>query len=218
MIDLDILLVLDRSGSMQSRKADHEGGVRAFVEDQRTLAGDVRFTLVQFDSTDPCEIVYDRVPLDAVDAITLIPRGATPLLDAVGRAVAHLRARQGTEPSQSTLIMVVTDGEENASTEWTKDRVKALLGEIAAAGGTTLFLGADIDAFHEAGSLGVSMAHALNIPNQAANLVAAYAVTSHKVKTARALLRGGASAQAVSASLDYLVAERHAVLDATEEP
>ena len=103
MSDLDILLILDRSGSMQERKADHEGGVRSFVEDQRQLEGDVRFTLVQFDTNDPCEIVYDRVPITAVGPIHLIPRGGTPLLDAVGKAVAHLRLRQTTEPSASGI-------------------------------------------------------------------------------------------------------------------
>ncbi len=47
---LDILVILDRSGSMQSAKADHEGGLKAFLAEQRKLKGDVKFTLVQFDS------------------------------------------------------------------------------------------------------------------------------------------------------------------------
>jgi hypothetical protein len=213
MIDLDILLILDRSGSMQDRKTDHEGGVRAFVNDQRSLGGDARFTLVQFDTNDPCEVVYDRVPIAEVGDIHLIPRGGTPLLDAVGKAMAHLRAAQVAAPSQTTLVMIVTDGEENASTEWDKPRVRALLAELAHAGGTALFLGADIDAFHEAGTLGVAMANALNVHATPESIAAAYAITSNKVMTGRAIQASGGSFAAVQANYSYTMSERQAVID-----
>src|SRR4051812_47875829 len=111
MIDLDILVILDRSGSMESAKADHIGGLRSFVADQRALGGDVRLTLTQFDTVNPCEILYDRTPLEQVGPIELIPRGGTPLLDAVGLALAHLKAQQLTAPAAQTIVMVVTDGE-----------------------------------------------------------------------------------------------------------
>src|SRR4051812_34999613 len=94
MIDLDILVILDRSGSMEHAVRDHEGGLRSFVEDQKSLGGDVRLTLVQFDTVNPCDIVFDRLPLADVGPIQLIPRGGTPLLDAMGLAIAHLMARQ----------------------------------------------------------------------------------------------------------------------------
>lgn len=208
MIDLDILVILDRSGSMQDAKSDHEGGLRSFVEDQRSMAGEVRFTLVQFDTTDPCEVVYDRVALDVVKEITLVPRGGTPLLDAVGEALAHLQKQQLVEPAIATIVMVVTDGEENASKEWTKTRVKALVDDMEKAGAKILYLGANVDAFAEAGSLGVGAAGALNYHPTFASVQAAYAITSNKVANARNLMRGGASAMCVSSSLDYTDEER----------
>src|SRR4051812_7762354 len=77
---LDVAIVLDRSGSMQEAKADHEGGLRSFVEDQQTATNDeVRLTFIQFDGPSPCEIVLDRVPIASVDRATLalVPRGST---------------------------------------------------------------------------------------------------------------------------------------------
>src|SRR3954470_19575997 len=138
MIDLDILVILDRSGSMESAKGDHIGGLRSFVEDQKSLGGDVRLTLVQFDTVNPCDIVFDRLPLADVGPIDLVPRGGTPLLDAMGLAIAHLLARQSAEPAAHTITMVVTDGEENSSHEWDLARVKQLVTELEKKGGQVL--------------------------------------------------------------------------------
>lgn len=215
MIDWDILVILDRSGSMQDARADHEGGLRAFVEDQKAMSGDVRFTLAQFDTTNPCEIVYDRVPIDTVEVIELVPRGGTPLLDAIGKAVAHLRARQSQQPASQTLVMVVTDGQENSSTEWTLPRVKALLTEVEQAGAKTLFLGANLDAFAEAAAVGVQHAHALNYSNTSASVGAMYDITSRKILRSRTLHAMGATGQSVNAALDYTDEERAEVSGTT---
>jgi uncharacterized protein YegL len=151
----DVCVILDRSGSMQARKSDHEGGLRSFIEDQQKLADAMRFTLVQFDSEGPCDVKLDRVPLHDVDPaqIALIPRGETPLYDAIGKAVAHLR--KTLTPQDNTVVMIITDGEENSSREWTKPKVKALLDELEAANWKFLFLGASLEAFAEGESLGV---------------------------------------------------------------
>jgi len=106
---LDLLVILDRSGSMQTGKEDHEGGLRSFVEDQRKLSGDVRFTLVQFDTTNPCEVVYDRAKLEDVTNISLIPRGGTPLEDAIGQSLTHLSKYSPDE----VICMIITDRPEH---------------------------------------------------------------------------------------------------------
>jgi hypothetical protein len=215
MIDLDLLVILDRSGSMQSRKTDHEGGVQSFLEDQRAMAGDVRLTFVQFDTVDPCEIVYDRVPLDAVAPIVLIPRGGTPLLDAVGRAVAHLQTAQIAAPATQTIVMVVTDGEENSSKEWTLAQVKGLVSALEQGGATVLFLGATLDTFQEAAAMGVAYAGTIAVPQAASNIAAAYTLTSNKVLRARAAWAAGDLA-AASACMAYTDEER-IVISTTEE-
>src|SRR5687767_5131529 len=114
----EIVVLLDRSGSMQHGKDDHEGGLMSFVEDQQQLEGDVRFTLIQFDNVEPCEIVYDGVPIGDVDQIKLIPRGGTPLLDAVGLTIAHIAERLADAKPDQVVVMIITDGQENSSREY----------------------------------------------------------------------------------------------------
>jgi hypothetical protein len=80
----DITLVVDRSGSMQERRADAQGGVNAFIQKQAEEPGEALLTLVQFDTE--YEIVHSGAPIHKVPEYTLEPRGATALLDAVGRA------------------------------------------------------------------------------------------------------------------------------------
>lgn len=206
---LDLLVILDRSGSMQDARADHEGGLKSFVEDQRDLAGDVRLTLVQFDTEAPCEVVYDRTPVADVTDIRLIPRGGTPLFDAVGKAVSHLRA-QLSETAQ-VVVMVITDGQENASREWTKARVKALVTELEAKAWSFLFLGANMDAFAEGAAIGISGMTSVNFNNARPDTVhAAYSVTSSNVLRSRGLASSGASRQAVTACLNYTDDQRAA--------
>lgn len=184
---MDVLVILDRSGSMQAARADHEGGLRSFITDQQGVAGDLFLTLVQFDGTNPCEVVCDRVPIKDVDPATiqLIPRGDTPLLDAVGKAVAHLSAKQAERPSDQTVVLIITDGQENASKEWTKEKIKARLAELQAAGATVLFLGANIDAFAEAGGIGVSHAYVASFANIPDSVNGLYRNTSRKLASSR---------------------------------
>jgi hypothetical protein len=184
---IDILIVLDRSGSMESGRSDHEGGLNSFVEDQRSLDGDVRLTFVQFDGHNPFELVYDRIPLADVGRIHLIPRGSTPLFEAIGRAASHLETKQRTEPSELTIAMIITDGQNtDYHAEWTKDLVRAKVKNLEAAGWKLLFLGASIDAFAEGGSLGIGASHVANFSNSVqGSPKAAYAVVSNRLAAVR---------------------------------
>ena len=94
----------------------------SFVEDQRQLEGHVRFTLIQFDNVDPCEIIYDGVPISEVNEIQLIPRGGTPLLDAVGLTIAHVAERLKDSRPDQVVVMIITDGQENASREYKREQ------------------------------------------------------------------------------------------------
>lgn len=190
----EIVVILDRSGSMEDRKKDHEGGLRSFVEDQKGLEGDVRFTFIRFDTIDPCEVVYDGVPIEQVGKIELIPRGGTPLLDAVGMGLAHVekRLKDAKANPDQVVVMVITDGEENSSREWTKakvaDRIKALEKE----GWHFLFLAANIDAFSEASTMGIGQHTASGFANSAVGTMSIYAATSANLLTNRADIASGA--------------------------
>ena len=188
----DITLVVDRSGSMQAIREDAEGGVNAFIQDQAKEAGEVLLTLVQFDTE--YEFVHQGVRIQQVPAYVLVPRGATALLDAVGRAINETGGRLSKleEPARPGLVIfvVMTDGQENSSQEFSKAQVKAMIerqqGQYQ---WHFTFLGANQDAFEEAAALGIDAAGAANY--QPDRVVAAYQATSAKVKRMRAQRRDG---------------------------
>lgn len=153
-----IAVILDRSGSMQDVKTDTEGGLTAFLEAQHDAPGQTTVSLYQFD--DKYEAVYERTPLDQVPPFTLRPRGATALLDAIGRTITtlgeHLADTQEADRPGEVIVVILTDGHENASAEYTKSRVKTLIGEQQDTyGWKFVFLGADQDAFTAAGGIGI---------------------------------------------------------------
>lgn len=192
-----VVVLLDRSGSMEERKADHVGGLRSFVSDQKSEPGDVSMTLIQFDSHDPCEIKLDDTPIQDVDTskIELVPRGGTPLLDAIMRATAHVEQKVASE--DNVMFMIITDGEENSSREANKTIVKNRLTALEAKGWVVMYLGANVDAFHEAGQIGISMRGTAGYSNNAAAIGAMYDDIKGKAWKARtSAVRG----QSLSAS------------------
>ena len=156
---IHVAVVLDRSGSMTSIADDMVGGFNTFLAEQRAQSGQCAVTLAQFDSTDPFEVLVDGVPLAEVtdlDRSAYLPRGATPLLDAVGRMVAHVDARAADRPDEDQVVLVITDGLENASGEFDLAAVRALIEDRRAKGWAFVFLGADQDAFTEGARLGTA--------------------------------------------------------------
>lgn len=155
----DITLIVDRSGSMASCKDDAQGGINTFIEEQKNAEGNAIFSLVQFDTDQ--EYVFDSVLIQDVDKYELIPRGMTALLDAVGMAINKTGERLKNIPEEDrpglVIIAVVTDGHENASKEFTKDRIKEMITEQTDKYKWQFtFLGANQDAFEEAGGMGFS--------------------------------------------------------------
>ena len=160
---VNLSVVLDRSGSMQSIASDMIGGFVAFIDEQRQAEGECRVTLVQFDSEDPFEVLVDGEPIASVrpDARKYIPRGLTPLLDAVGRMIARIDAgiaerRELGKSEEDQIVLIITDGLENASREYSLAAIKGLIEARRADGWVFAFLGADQDSFAEGGRLGVS--------------------------------------------------------------
>lgn len=126
----EIVLVLDRSGSMQSIKGDAEGGMRAFVHGQRNVSGEARLTFYRFDDT--IERVFEARDIRFVEDadLRLEPRGGTALLDAIGRAINEVGARLANlreeDRPEHVIVVTVTDGEENASREFIARRTELL--------------------------------------------------------------------------------------------
>jgi uncharacterized protein YegL len=155
----DITVVLDRSGSMQAIKLEAENGLNHFITEQKELPGYANFTLVKFDTE--YEFEYNGVNIQEVKKCNLIPRGMTALLDAVGRAINETgdRLNKMEEDSRPGLVVfvIVTDGEENASREFTKLQIKEMITKQQSVYNWQFtFLGANQDAFAEAAGMGIS--------------------------------------------------------------
>ena len=149
---LHAFILLDRSGSMASRWEEVLGAIDAYVRE----LGEAVATLATFDAvgTLKYEVIRDRVPSTDWKPLTprdASPRGMTPLLDALARIVADAEAAGAAK----TVLVIVTDGAENSSREVTRENAKAAIDRCKSRGWQVVFLGADFDAFAEAGLIGV---------------------------------------------------------------
>lgn len=155
-------ILLDRSGSMESMRADVIGGYNNFISEQRKTAGRARVTLVQFDSQDPQEILLSAMRLDRVPELTedtFVPRGGTPLLDATATLIESVRGRASVrrtlgKPNEEIVFVTVTDGEENQSVRNRLEDVRRLVEAGKEDGWNFVYLGAGLDAYGDATRLG----------------------------------------------------------------
>jgi hypothetical protein len=159
-VALNALILLDRSGSMESRWAEALGAVNAYVKE----LGEADVTLATFDAVDGLkfEVIRDRVAATAWKDVTsaeATPRGQTPLYDAFARIVA-LADAAGRE---KTVVIVMTDGAENASREVSAKDARAMVERCKSKGWQVVFLGADFDAFAEADQIGVKASATLSV-------------------------------------------------------
>ena len=165
---VQIICILDRSGSMHSLANDVIGGYNSFLQKQRQASGEAEVTTVLFD--DQYEKISDAVDLNEVPDITsaeYFARGNTALMDAIGRTItetlANMEREKNCPAKRRVLVLIMTDGLENASKEYNKSAVKALIES------TTKnyewryeFIGANIDSAAEAKSIGIDANHAMN--------------------------------------------------------
>lgn len=159
-----LYFLLDRSGSMQSIKSDIEGGFAAFVDEQRSAPGACKVTLAQFD--DRYDVVYRDLDVADVPALDLQPRSRTALHDAMGRLVTEAGAQLAALPEErrpgTVIVAIMTDGLENASSEWNGAAIKALVEQQTSQWGWQfMYMGADQDAVEVGRSLGVPEAQSM---------------------------------------------------------
>ena len=159
----EIIFIVDRSGSMESIRDDMIGGFNAFIEEQLKVPTECKVSFYQFDTHDPkVETVYEQKDLREVPKLNreiFVPRGGTPLLDAVAIVVKKVGERLSkTEEDQrpeKVLVVVITDGEENSSTEWNSDHVKQMIQhQEEKYKWEFVYLGANQDAWAVGGNLG----------------------------------------------------------------
>ncbi|MDY3079276.1 MAG: hypothetical protein SOR56_03595 [Oscillospiraceae bacterium] len=188
----EIVFILDRSGSMAGLEDDTIGGFNAMIEKQKNEEGDACVSTILFDNY--IEVIHDRVDIRKVRPMTrrdYYVRGCTALLDAVGRTIRHIGnvhkyAREEDRP-EKTLFVITTDGMENASREYSYERVRRMIEhEKEKYGWEFIFLGANIDAAREAARFGITEDRAVNYHADSVGTAVIYEAVSEAVCNVRA--------------------------------
>jgi uncharacterized protein YegL len=164
----EIICIIDRSGSMATIKADAIGGFNTFLEEQKKLPGEATLTYIQFDTE--YEVVHENTPLQTIQPIdgnTYQPRGATALLDAIGKTIDSAGKRLANmsedQRPEKVIFAILTDGEENSSGKYTLSQIKEMITrQKDIYKWEFIFLAANQDAFAEAMKLGIDHKDAFN--------------------------------------------------------
>lgn len=164
----ELVFILDRSGSMSGLESDTIGGYNSLLSKQRTEEGLATVTTVLFD--DRFELLHDRLDIRAISPISdkdYFVRGSTALLDAIGKTINKIgNVQKHTKPemrADKVLIIITTDGMENASVEYSYDQVKMMIErQKSQYGWEFIFLGANIDALSMAHRFGIDSSRAAN--------------------------------------------------------
>lgn len=187
----ELVFILDKSGSMAGLESDTIGGYNAMLEKQRAVEGECYITTVLFDNY--YELLHDRIDIRAVSPIThkeYQVGGSTALLDAIGMTIHKIaNAQKHTAEdyrAEKVMFVIITDGQENSSREYSADKVKALIElEKSKYGWEFIFLGANIDAVETAGQFGIAPDRAQNFHADGQGVELNFRVVSEAVKTFR---------------------------------
>lgn len=152
----EIVMILDKSGSMMGLTNDVIGGFNSFLKEQQELKDEARLTTILFDTE--YKVLHDRLNIHDVKPITTknyVASGSTALLDALGKAITDTKAR--TSKEDKVLFIIHTDGEENSSIEYNAKTIKDLVSKREKKGWKFVYMGANVDSFAEASKMGISI-------------------------------------------------------------
>ena len=164
----ELVFILDRSGSMSGLESDTVGGFNTMIEKQKKQNAPCYVSTVLFNHTS--EVLYDRVKLGEVQKMTeddFFVGGSTALMDAIGGAIHHIgnihKYIRSEDVPANTMFVIMTDGMENASRNYSSDRVKQMIErQKKRYGWEFLFIGANIDAVETAARYGIDADRAVD--------------------------------------------------------
>ena len=163
----EVVFILDRSGSMSGLEGDTIGGFNSMIEKQKKEEGEALVSTILFDNYS--EVLHDRVEVSKIEPLTdrdYTVRGCTALLDAIGGAIHHIgnvhKYARNEDIPEHTIFIITTDGMENASHQYSREKIKAMIErQKTKYGWEFLFLGANIDAIETARSYGIDQDRAV---------------------------------------------------------
>lgn len=187
----ELVFILDRSGSMSGLEKDTIGGFNSMIQKQRKQPGRCKVTTVLFD--DKVEVLHRGIDVQKLAPMTgeqYWVRGCTALLDAVGSTIKSVNASQKASVNgrpDHTIVVITTDGYENASTRYTLDKVRKLITRRTQKNGWEfVFLGANMDAVQTAAGLGIAEQRAATYTCDSAGTAAMFAAADEVLCSIRA--------------------------------
>ena len=202
----EIVLVVDRSGSMSTIQDDAEGGINSFIKEQTEAKGHATLTICQFDTV--YEFVCKGIDIKQAKPYKLTPRGGTALNDAIGRAMAETGERLAAMKEEHrpglVIFMIVTDGHENSSREFDGSKIKEMIThQRENYKWQFVFLGTQEDA--------IGVGHSYNISSSSklgkGKMGDGYEVTSSKLSNLRGQVFEMGSLAIYEDSMDYSAEE-----------
>ena len=145
---MDVVFILDRSGSMGGCEKDTIGGYNSYLKDFKKK--NAKITTVLFD--DKYEMITKRCNVKDVEDLTeekYFVRGSTALIDAIGKTINFM----DNEKTEKVMFIITTDGYENASREFSKSQVKEMI--EGHKDWEFMYIGANIDSYNEGASIGI---------------------------------------------------------------
>lgn len=187
----EIVFILDKSGSMEHLTDDTIGGYNAYIKSQQEEEGEAYLTTVLFSHEH--YYLHDHVNIKDVQPITrseYFTSGCTALLDTIGDTIARVGYRLSNTPEEErpshVIFVITTDGYENASQEYTRDQVKKMIQhQQEKYSWEFLFLGAGIDAYQEAESIGIGGLHAMSVTPDSLGTANVYCSVANASKSIR---------------------------------
>ena len=186
----EVVFILDRSGSMSGLEGDTIGGFNSMLKKQREEEGKANVTTVLFD--DEIEMLHKRVNIKEIKNITskdYYVRGCTALLDAIGYSInfmINVQKNKKEEKAKNVLFIITTDGYENASKEYSYEKIKKMITyEKERYNWQFLFLGANIDAISTARNFGISEEFASNYVSDEVGTQITYEVMNSAISNCR---------------------------------
>ncbi|WP_274969106.1 vWA domain-containing protein [Succinimonas amylolytica] len=174
----EVLMVLDKSGSMYSLTEDTIGGFNSMIQKYRDLKLPVKVTTVLFNNR--TQVLHNREPIENIKELTkkdYVAEGTTALLDAMGESLTNIDKIPELKNNKDiqVIVVIITDGMENASKEYKKDSIKKMVSDHQEKDGWKfVFLGANIDAVAEAGALGIDTKNAVKYRNSSSGVRSNY--------------------------------------------
>lgn len=186
--DLEIVFIVDKSGSMYNLADDTIGGFNSVIEEQKApdKKGNVYVTTVMFnhgrEKIHDGKNIKDIAPLTRKD---YRPSGCTALLDAVGNTILELSSDDKVKEHR-VMVVIITDGYENASREFNREQVKNLIVQKQKdCGWEFVFLGANIDSVKAAGGIGIAPEFAKDFHATSKGMRDTYAIVGNAISQVR---------------------------------